>query len=208
MTQRKEVSLEKPQSLRDEHKLVTRARIRRSARVCFARDGVRDVSLEMIAVEAGIGRTTLYQYYPSKNLLLIDLMEQSLRATDRVYHKLTVLEKIDFKSVRNWLAYYLSEVKDNTSAVDMFHGAMESDEHVRQMMREHWKRTIVALGTRFPAFDLTGLAGSDLARRQIIAELTLSEIEAFCGAAILPDYHLDRNVSLDVVSERLLQALL
>lgn len=201
------VVTEKPQSLREEHKLVTRARIRRCARICFSRDGVRDVSLEMIAAEAGIGRTTLYQYYPSKNLLLIDLMEQSLRATDRVYNRLTALDPIDFAAVRNWLSDYLREVQDHTSSVDMFHGAIESDERVRQMMRDHWKRTITALGMRFPAFDLRGLTGRALVERQIRGELALSEIETFCGSAGLADYHLDRATGLDVIAERFLKML-
>ncbi|CAN5247040.1 hypothetical protein BH10PSE13_BH10PSE13_05540 [soil metagenome] len=201
------VVTEKPQSLREEHKLVTRARIRRSARICFGRDGVRDVSLEMIAAEAGIGRTTLYQYYPSKNVLLVDLMEQSLRATDRVYNRLVALDPIDFAAVRGWLADYLREVEDHTNSVDMFHGAIENDERVRQMMRDHWRRTIASLGARFPAFDLRALSGADLARRQLLAELALSEIETFCGAASLRDYHLDRETGLDVIAERFLRIL-
>jgi len=69
---------------------------------------VRDVSLEQIAQEAGIGRSTLYQYYPSKPDLLFDLMEQSLRATDRVYQKLAQIERIDARSVSLWLVAYLT----------------------------------------------------------------------------------------------------
>jgi AcrR family transcriptional regulator len=199
---------ERPQSLREEHKLVTRARIRRCARICFGRDGVPDVSLEIIALEAGIGRTTLYQYYPSKNLLLIDLMEQSLRATDRVYDRLVALDRIDFDGVRGWLSNYLREVEDHTSSVDMFHGAIENDERVRQMLRDHWMRTMAALGARFPAFDLRPLSGAERTRRQIAAELALSEIERFCGSTSLPDYPHDREAALDVIADRFLKILI
>jgi AcrR family transcriptional regulator len=194
-------------SLREEHKLVTRARIRRSARICFSRDGIRDVSLEMIALDAGIGRTTLYQYYPTKSDLLLDLMEQSLKAADRVYQKLAQLEVVDVPAVRRWLQAYLAETRDHASSVDMFQYEIENDHRVRQMMRNHWERATAVLGRRFAVFDLTGLSGADLTRRQYQAEAFISEIEQFCGAARLDDYHLDPQQVIDLLAERIVAHL-
>jgi AcrR family transcriptional regulator len=198
----------KQPSLREEHKLVTRSRIRRYARQCFARDGVQDVTLEMIALEAGIGRTTLYQYYPSKPVLVIDLMEQSLRATDRIYQHLARLEPFDLDGVIRWLTGYLAEVRDNASSLDMFHVEMGQDARVRSLLRGHWKRATAILGQRFPAFDLAGLSGAELVRRTYAAEALISEIGEFCGAASLDDYHLDRAVVIEVLASRIFTALL
>lgn len=194
-------------SLREEHKLVTRARIRRCARVCFTRDGTKDVSLEMIASEAGIGRTTLYQYYPSKPDLLFDLMEQSLRATDRVYQNLVRLDPIDVASVSQWLRGYLAEVRDHASAIDMFHVEAGHDRRVRELMRGHWARTTAILGKRFAAFDLANLAGDELVRRTYAAEALLAQLEQFCGVAELDDYHLDKEVIVALLAEKIVQAL-
>lgn len=194
-------------SLREEHKLVTRARIRRSARLCFSRDGIKDVSLEMIALDAGIGRTTLYQYYPTKSDLLLDLMEQSLKAADRVYQKLTQIEVLDKPSVQRWLTGYLAETRDHSSSVDMFQYEIENDHRVRQMLRNHWVRTTALLGRRFPMFDLAGLAGPELVRRQYQAERFIGEIERFCGAARLPDYHLDPAEVIDLLAEMIVARL-
>lgn len=41
-----------------------------AARSVFERDGVRDGSMSAIAKSAGIGRATLYRYYPGKDALL------------------------------------------------------------------------------------------------------------------------------------------
>lgn len=194
-------------SLREEHKLVTRARIRRSARLCFSRDGIKDVSLEMIAQDAGIGRTTLYQYYPTKSDLLLDLMEQSLKAADRVYQKLTQIEVLDVPSVQRWLTGYLAETVDHASSVDMFQYEIENDHRVRQMMRNHWVRTTALLGRRFAMFNLTGLSGTELTRRQYQAERFIGEIEQFCGAARLPEYHLDPAEVIDLLAEKIVTCL-
>jgi len=194
-------------TLREEHKLVTRARIRRCARQCFARDGIGDVSLEMIAIEAGIGRTTLYQYYPSKPELLIDLMEQSLRATDRVYQQLVRIEPLDLGAVNRWLYDYVAEVRDKASSVDMFHVEMGQDDRVRALLRRHRESTTAILGKRFAAFDLASLSGDELVRRTYAAESLISEIDEFCGAASRDDYHLDRAVVIEFLASRIFRAL-
>ena len=190
-------------SLREEHKLLTRARIRRWARQCFERDGIRDVSLEQIAAEAGIGRTTLYQYYPTKPDLLFDLMEQNLRATDRVYQRLAQLSPLDRGNIAAWLGDYLAEVRDHASAVDMFHVELGKDAIVRGLMRKHWARTIAILGKRFRAFDLSGLSGDELIRRTYAAESLLDQIEQFCGVASRADYHLDAQVVIGYLAEKI-----
>jgi len=193
----------KPTSLRDRQREATRAWIRKAARTSFMRDGVRAVSMEAIAAEAGIRRATLYLYYPGKNALLLDLLEQSLRATDRIYLRLRDLPEVTRGSVRQWLADYLREVEQHSSAVDLFRSAILSDEKLREILRGHVSRTIELLADRFKSFELTGPVDAKLMRRRFEAELMVREIEAFCAEARLPDYHLDREAGLDVLADRL-----
>ncbi len=55
-----------------------RGEIRRAARRVFARKGVRGTGLEHVARAAGMGRSSLYHYYPDKDALLRDLVAETL----------------------------------------------------------------------------------------------------------------------------------
>jgi AcrR family transcriptional regulator len=53
--------------------------IRSAARQVFARRGVRGTGLTHVAEEVGMGRSSLYHYYPDKDALLSDLVIEMLR---------------------------------------------------------------------------------------------------------------------------------
>jgi len=53
--------------------------IRSAARSVFARRGVRGTGLAHVARELGMGRSSLYHYYPAKDALLSDLVVEMLR---------------------------------------------------------------------------------------------------------------------------------
>ncbi len=56
-----------------------RRQIRRAARRVFARRGVARTGLAHVAERAGMGRSTLYHYYPDKAALVRDLARDLLR---------------------------------------------------------------------------------------------------------------------------------
>ncbi len=55
-----------------------RRRIRAAARRAFARLGLAGTGLQHVAAEAGLGRSSLYHYYPDKAALVRDLAEELL----------------------------------------------------------------------------------------------------------------------------------
>jgi AcrR family transcriptional regulator len=56
-----------------------RQRILKAARKLIARKGVRDVTLEEVAKEAGIGRATLFRRFPDRSALLLALLDEHER---------------------------------------------------------------------------------------------------------------------------------
>jgi AcrR family transcriptional regulator len=52
----------------------TRTRILNSASRLFYRKGVRAVSMDDVAQDAGVTKVTVYQHFPSKNALLLDTL--------------------------------------------------------------------------------------------------------------------------------------
>jgi TetR/AcrR family fatty acid metabolism transcriptional regulator len=55
-----------------------RRQIREAARAVFARQGLRGTGLAHVARAAGMGRSSLYHYYPDKDALLRDLVVETL----------------------------------------------------------------------------------------------------------------------------------
>lgn len=55
-----------------------RRRIRTAARCAFARLGLAGTGLHHVAAEAGVGRSSLYHYYPDKAALVRDLADELL----------------------------------------------------------------------------------------------------------------------------------
>ena len=59
--------------------------IRRAARRVFARKGVTGTGLARVAEAAGMGRSSLYHYYPDKETLVRDLLRDVLREEEALF---------------------------------------------------------------------------------------------------------------------------
>jgi AcrR family transcriptional regulator len=62
----------------EQHKEQTRREILAAAAHLFRSDGYSDTSLADIAALVGVGRTTLYEYFPEKEAILVSLVEEEL----------------------------------------------------------------------------------------------------------------------------------
>lgn len=63
-----------------------REAIRDAARRVFAHRGIPETGLTHVAREAGMGRSSLYHYYPDKEALLRDLVKDTLSAERALFH--------------------------------------------------------------------------------------------------------------------------
>src|SRR5205809_7318405 len=61
-----------------------RCSILQAARAVFARQGYSDTVVDDIAVEAGIGKGTLYLYFPSKEQIYLAALLEDARELDRL----------------------------------------------------------------------------------------------------------------------------
>jgi AcrR family transcriptional regulator len=62
----------------EEHKVLTRLQILEAARTLLAETGNGDLNLGDLAAVAGIGRTTLYEYFRDRDDLIASLVEDAL----------------------------------------------------------------------------------------------------------------------------------
>lgn len=64
-----------------EHKVLVRQRLLTAATVLFAEIGYEETTFADLAAEAGVGRTTIYEYFKDKEDLLATLVEEELPVT-------------------------------------------------------------------------------------------------------------------------------
>ncbi|HEY7470097.1 MAG TPA: TetR/AcrR family transcriptional regulator [Acidimicrobiia bacterium] len=62
----------------DEHKTLTRGALLESAKSQIAEAGSAEISLGEVALAAGVGRTTLYDYFTDRDDLIASLVEEEL----------------------------------------------------------------------------------------------------------------------------------
>jgi AcrR family transcriptional regulator len=62
----------------DEHKALTRAALLDAARELIAREESADISLGEVALAAGVGRTTCYEYFTDRDDMIASLVEEEL----------------------------------------------------------------------------------------------------------------------------------
>src|SRR5665648_260493 len=78
-----------------EEKLETKMKIQKSAREVFLKKGIKGASVREIAKKAGIGASTLYGYYSSKELLFIETILPSIESRNDLNIRLDNLEVKD-----------------------------------------------------------------------------------------------------------------
>ena len=71
---------EAPPALREQKKADTRQAVVRAAHTLFTRDGFENVTVDQIAVEAGISRRTFFRYFPAKEAVVFPENEDRLNA--------------------------------------------------------------------------------------------------------------------------------
>ena len=92
-----------------------RQAIRKAARDVFARRGVSGTGLAHVAREAGMGRSSLYHYYPDKSALMRDIIRELLGEEEAMFEAAargagTPLERMER------LTFALTEIFESWSA--------------------------------------------------------------------------------------------
>ena len=100
--------------------LETRDRIIKIARSMFLEFGIRKVKIDEIAAELGIGKATIYEYFPSKRILVQSVVEQKRAEMEeyfaRLPERISREEEADVIDLMKELIHFgirsLSEIKE------------------------------------------------------------------------------------------------
>jgi len=102
-----------PQTIRDEQRALTRARLLDAARRVFARRGYHGASLDEIAREAGATTGAIYSNFAGKEDLFLALFEEHVASQNRKYREIfnrgQNLEERSRGGADDWMAFLHDE---------------------------------------------------------------------------------------------------
>jgi len=207
MTQLDETHPEKPKSLREHHKQITRRRICDAARSCFVERGFDGASVEDISARAGVSRATFYVHYANKDEVLLEFIKEVERERRGLFRQLLRLTAVNRTEVRAWLAETIAAHRAHSQTYRLLRVGVATNPAFQQVIVASRLKIMEDLGARFPNFSLEGQRGRTLERMRVEAMLMIIQLEMFCGSMTTGDGSMDEAAGLDVLSERLLAFL-
>ncbi|MBS6546886.1 MAG: TetR/AcrR family transcriptional regulator [Butyricicoccus pullicaecorum] len=134
---------------------IRRAEILQAAYDDFCESGYDRARMENIARRAGIGKSTIYEYFPSKTELLLAVVEWGI---DRTYHELNTIftAKISIREIVNQYLEYMHNMAVSAAGFFMtlrnddpaFHEVHCAIRHFFEFLVENIKATIAAAAKR------------------------------------------------------------
>jgi AcrR family transcriptional regulator len=93
-----------------------RDRILATARELFYREGVRGVGVDTVVAQSGVAKTSLYRWFPSKDVLIASVVEEEAKARWAAWER--VAERCADQSPRDRLRSHMSAVLRFVSRTD------------------------------------------------------------------------------------------
>ena len=97
-----------------------RRQILEAATVIFARYGYRQTDVQYIADKAGIGKGTVYRYFPSKKQLFLSAVDQGMQNLKQKIDSDMEKSKDPFIQLQNAARAYLNFFHDHPEIIELF----------------------------------------------------------------------------------------
>lgn len=192
---------------REEQRLLTRAMICSSARILFQSRGVDNISVEQIASEANVTRSTFYLHFKSKEDVLREVLQDVMLDQQKDYVALVETEHLDYDVVRAWLDEYHRAFVERSKTLPLFRDlARLSPAESQSMILVHRQRTLGILGTRFAALRLSNSRQED-ERMRALAHMFLFQLEGAITYFSATDGAPNAAVGLDIIAEQMVSML-
>lgn len=135
----------KPDTIASDATESTKEKILRVAKELIARQGIQKTSLAAIAREAEISRGTLFYYYPRKQSLLYQVMEESFReVTDKIVATINSMNAGSKARAADVFQYVLQSIGEshelNRINFHLFQEAVTRDKTLQKSFQESYRQ--------------------------------------------------------------------
>jgi len=191
--------------LRERQKEITVALLKEAARKVFYAKAFDNVSMDNVAAEAGVGRSTVYLHFSSKIELLLSILNDDLIDGLALYSELATMPKVDHASLKAWLHRYNDVTISKRTSTILFRVAGKHSPNAGQMLAAYYKSIIERLAQRFPALNPMGLPYEEGKRREADIYMILFQIERVCDTFSAIPGMPDIDTGLDILATKLLE---
>ena len=189
-----------------DRKATAEFRIIRATRRLLIRDGL-DISVDAIAEEAGVGRRTVFRYFPSRD----DLIAAALNASLFIFEREVRNPPEDDVPINEWMFQVVSALYSMQAGAGLgvWQLASTEDRHLPAPIAEvnakrREQRKEVTLSIAQSAWDRLGKSG-DLPREvELMFAMTIS---SFNVRSLAFDYEADENEVIHMISNVLVSYL-
>ena len=170
---------DRPPSLRQAQRALTRDRLLAGARDLFAEKPYVEATIDEIALRSGVARATFYLHFESKDALVRDLLVQDMVAHRRLYHRLVALgPEPDLTDLSDWLRRYMKAFSNRRASVSLFNVVIGYNPDFLAIITRERDALFDDVGQTSEAFRFT--PDGDGPVRRLKAHFLTFRIEQFC----------------------------
>ena len=182
-------------------KLSSRDRLLAAANDAFCRDGYFSVSVEDIAVAAGVSRMTFYRHFSGKAAIATEIFRENAQASMPRFLAITKHDRLDRDTVAAWISQLFEADRRSGQLLRVFIQANSEESDFTDFAHRFIEDLITELGQFMPAFALDQAADR---RKWLEAWLLMYEIldhsnHAARGVGVSTD-----ALIIDILSDRFL----
>ncbi len=173
-----------------------RAQLMAAAKTVFVTQGYHAAAMDDIAVSAGVSKPVLYQHFPSKLELYVDLLGESADEMVRLVRAALTATTDNHERVDNAVAAYFTFVADNDQAYRLiFESDLRGQAEVERIVERATDDCISAITD-----TITTDTGVDVERARLLASgmVGLSQVSARYWLQQSP--HVSRSEAIDLLS--------
>jgi AcrR family transcriptional regulator len=186
-------------TLRTVQRDLTRRRVLASARKLFTTTPFEEVSMEDIAREAEIGRTTIYIHYPTKGPLLVDLLKEDWARQAAMFDRLTAGGRVSRRTMKVWIRAYAEGMREARGMFRMYTFTLGLSEEVGRLHEQHRERLIRLLARRLPGLIPRSDARPDQRQAAAASHAFIAHLEHFGGLVVRDAPPEDVDASAEVL---------
>jgi len=144
-----------------------RTQLLAAAKIVFVTQGYHAAAMDDIAVRAGVSKPVLYQHFPSKLELYLDLLGESAAEMVRLVRDALTVSSDNHERVDNAVAAYFTFVADNDQAYRLiFESDLRGQAQVERIVERATDDCISAITD-----TITTDTGADVERARLLASI-------------------------------------
>ncbi|MEU5852362.1 TetR/AcrR family transcriptional regulator [Saccharopolyspora shandongensis] len=191
---------ERRPSLREQQKRQTRATILDAAAELIGQRGFRETTIDDIAKAVGASRATLYSYFPSKDMIVREIVIEMWDRAESLYRDFGALEEWSRASIGGWVEHVVATWEHSRDRLRVQSSGLVRYDEFYLDYHHRFVTALTANAAQWQRFD-----DADVQTRAL---LLISGLELFLNTWLVRGWPADRAGAIDTITDVWCAALL